>query len=204
MKSFNFPFLRDFPKQRIAIGRLLLAYAELEVELCNCIAAAYDLNIAVKALYRMRGESQRIQIADGLARELYTTAKLETPFSETIGDLGYAVQIRNQYSHCCWARDGKYLAFVNYEDAAKTNSRADRAVTIFYRVDLALLKKQETFFAYVQDCLFYLQSEYQNRTGDPPNSVWPKPAKVQRPPLHKQKLEPKNRIGAKGKSRARQ
>src|SRR5579863_8524181 len=127
MKSFNFPFLRNFSKQRIALGRLLLAYAELEVDLCNVVAEAYDLNIAIKALYRMRGESQRIQIADGLARQLYAEAKLETPFCEVIGDMQYAVTIRNQYAHCTWAvwPTSKNLAFVNYEDAAKSNSSAD-------------------------------------------------------------------------------
>jgi len=60
----------------------------------------------ISGAYRMRGESQRINIADGLGQELYTQAKLGTEFSEAIGNMTYAVSIRNQYAHATWDRAG--------------------------------------------------------------------------------------------------
>jgi len=190
MKAFNFPVLRSFPKQRVVLGRILLAYAELEMDLCGVVSYAHDLNIAIKALYRMRGEGQRIQIADGLARQVYAAAKLETVFSEMIADMTYATGIRNQYAHCVWNRTGKKLSFLDMEAIAYENGPADKAKTVKRRIDLKLLRQQETFFAYVQDCLLYLQSAIQAHQGIKVDKPWPKPAKVPRPPKYRPEPKP--------------
>ena len=59
-----FPVHRTFPKEMAIIGRLLLDYGELELDLMNCVQVArdYDLNGTLKAMFRVRGETNRVLI----------------------------------------------------------------------------------------------------------------------------------------------
>jgi hypothetical protein len=186
MTEFTFPYLDDHPQEQQIIGRILMAYGELEIDLCQCVAAALDIDLAVKAMFRVRGESQRIQIADGLARRYFVAKKLGTEFSEVIGDMAYAVSIRNYYAHCTWysRKEIGGLAFINFEDAAHQNAHIDSINSKFYRVDLALLKQQESFFSYVQNCLLYLKETYPQGRKRSTRDV-AKPKKVARPPKYK-------------------
>jgi hypothetical protein len=54
-----FPVHSKFPKEMAVIGRILLDYGELELDLMNCVQVArtYDLNGTLKAMFR-RGECQ--------------------------------------------------------------------------------------------------------------------------------------------------
>src|ERR1700716_2111028 len=74
-----FPVHSKFPKEMAVIGRILLDYGELELDLMNCIQVArkYDMNSTLKAMFRIRGEMSRIQIADALGRVPYATVGLE-------------------------------------------------------------------------------------------------------------------------------
>ncbi len=74
-----FPIHNTFPKEMAVIGRLLLDYSELELDLMNCVQVArkYDMNSTLKAMFRIRGEMSRIQIADALGRVPYATVGLE-------------------------------------------------------------------------------------------------------------------------------
>jgi hypothetical protein len=47
-----------FPKEMAVIGRILVDYGELEVDLMNCVqvARSFDLNGTLKAMFRVRGE----------------------------------------------------------------------------------------------------------------------------------------------------
>lgn len=79
-----------------------------------------NLDMAVKALFRARGESQRIKIADALGRQAYRKLKLETLFEGTISGMHYCLKIRNQYAHCNWHDDNTgCLSFLNMEQIAK-------------------------------------------------------------------------------------
>jgi hypothetical protein len=182
MATFYFAQLDKFPKQLNLIGRLLLAYGELEVSLCHVIAGCYDTNIAIKSLFRPRGETQRIQIADGLARALFAAVKLDTVFSETIADMQYALSIRNLYAHCYWHSEKGSLVYSNFEQAAQANSNAAAFEMNLYHVPLSLLKDQEAFFTYVREALTYLRDEYDQRMGKLVDDASPKPKRVQRPP----------------------
>jgi len=177
IRKFNFPFLAAHPNYIRILGRILLAYGELEVDLMNAVATAQDMNIAIKVMYRMRGESQRIQVADGLAREVFKGHGLETVFSEAIGDMAYATSIRNQYAHCSWDKTGKKISFVDIEAVAQSNGLADKTPIVRRTVTLQLLKQQESFFAYVQSCLCYLKDELRRRKGEVVETPWPKPGR---------------------------
>jgi hypothetical protein len=51
------------------IGRLLAGYGELEFAICGCLAATMDdLNDAARIFYRVRGEEQRLHVADAMMR----------------------------------------------------------------------------------------------------------------------------------------
>ncbi|WP_275190816.1 hypothetical protein [Bradyrhizobium sp. CSA112] len=65
-----FPIHSTFPNEMAVIGRLLLDYGELELDLMNCVQVArkYDMNSTLKAMFRIWGEMSRIQIADALGR----------------------------------------------------------------------------------------------------------------------------------------
>lgn len=52
-----FPIHRTFPKEMAVIGRILLDYGELEVDLMNCVQVArgFDLNGTLKPMFRSVG-----------------------------------------------------------------------------------------------------------------------------------------------------
>ena len=63
-----FPIHSRFPKEMAVIGRLLVDYGDLELDLMNAVQVMrkYDLNSTLKTMFRVRGETNRIDIADGL------------------------------------------------------------------------------------------------------------------------------------------
>jgi hypothetical protein len=76
------------------IGRLLVDYGELELDLMNCIqvARSFDLNATLKAMFRVRGETNRIDIADGLSRAAYVAVNLTAEFDAMIAALKHCLR----------------------------------------------------------------------------------------------------------------
>ena len=180
-------FGRPFTAQGSIIGRLLAGYGELELELCFCATAARnDFNMVFKAMFRPRGESQRIQIADAIAREPFHEKKLGTLFDETIGAVAFCLKIRNQYAHCYWTTDfGKQLGFVVMEETARDNKRVDNVLALKTRhLDAKTLKAQEAYFVHTRDCLRYLAGEFNLRAGRSASRRYAIPKKVMRPNLY--------------------
>ncbi len=71
------PAFRKFTLEAAIIGRLLAGYAELEIDLLHCVALAReDFDAVLKAMFRARGETRRIDVADALGRQLYHAAGL--------------------------------------------------------------------------------------------------------------------------------
>ena len=98
------PIFDRFPKEGALIGRILSAYGELEFGLCYCLAIILnDPDMAVKVLFRTRGETQRIQVADAMGRRAFHTLKLGTQFEEAVSGADYCRKIRNQYAHGLWS-----------------------------------------------------------------------------------------------------
>ena len=71
-------------------------------------------------MFRVRGETARINVGDALGRQAYDKLGLRTDFELAVSAMRYCLKIRNQYAHCNWYDDrtGR-LAFVNVEDIAK-------------------------------------------------------------------------------------
>lgn len=182
-------FLR-FPNEAAIIGRLLAGYGELEFSLCFLVQFALsDQDKAFKALFRARGETQRIDIADALARQHYRSAGLGTPYEEGVGAMRYCLRIRNQYAHCHWADHHELgLRFIDLEEltARDEHNLVDLTKLTFYQLDVPTLARQEAFFRYTEDLLTHVNFEFRIRAGLVKANPHRSPQKIERPPLHKQ------------------
>ena len=148
-----------YPNEAKSIGLILAGYTECEIALLNCVHVLEDnpvfYDTVLKAMYRTRGETARIKIADALARQKYIELGLETEFTTVINDIHFIKEIRNQYAHCIWYYDNtKELAFTNLEKVAKMdNLVTDLRDTTVRHVTTDLLEEQVQYFDYVVGCL---------------------------------------------------
>lgn len=134
------------PNEATIIGRLLAGYSELEFSLLVCLVAALnsDTPTAFKIMFRLRGESSRIDIADAIMHSRYKDAGLSSEYAEAIGAIRFCKDVRNQYAHAHWQGDMLGgLHFFDLENAAKQNTGG--SIKSKY-VDVPLLTAQETYF----------------------------------------------------------
>jgi hypothetical protein len=181
------PVFREFPNEAAIIGRLLAGYAELEIDLLHCVShATGNFDAALKAMFRNRGETARINVADALGRQVYQQKGLGQDFEIAVSAMRYCLKIRNQYAHCNWYNDlSGRLAFVNVEEIADRN----QFITGFdnltrYYVNVPTLQAQEQYFDYTDALLNYANSEGRLRAGQLRNRSLEKPAQMRQPPLH--------------------
>lgn len=160
----------SFPKEMRIVGRLLVDYSELELDLMNCVQVArqYDLNSTLKAMFRVRGELNRIQIADALARVAYAKIELENEFSTMIEAMDHCRKIRNKYAHAYWHDPdmGKALCYVSLEELADNKEPVNDLTNLtFFYIDEPLLLRQEAYFEYVRDLIRFVNTEgrYRNK-----------------------------------------
>ena len=179
----------QFPDEATLIGRMLAGYTDLELDLMNCVKSAReDLDTVLKAMYRARGETQRVEIADAFGRQAYRTVGLGTQFEMAIGAVRHCMKIRNQYSHCVWWNDNTgQLAFANLEEIAKLNDVVQdlRGMSV-HHVSVQSLRSQFEYFEYASNLLIWVLHEANKKAGRPaiPNLAQP-PARVP-PPLNLQ------------------
>src|ERR1700731_2664538 len=117
-----------FPIEMAMVGRLLTRYADLEITLLNTVQRARraDLDATLKTMFRARSITQRIDIADGLGRQVYRDLHLGTQFEMAVGNMRFCCRIRSQYSHCIWHDNlSGILGFVNLDELAESNNRID-------------------------------------------------------------------------------
>jgi len=186
-----------FPAEAAIIGRLLAGYGELEFALALCVDRAtrkFDPNavpykadarhLGIKALYRLRSESSRLEVADALMRADYVEMGLEDDYAEALGGIRLCLKIRNQYAHCHWAdfryRDGYGLFFTALEDAAET-SGSFPFLWNWRGVSLDLLTDQEAYFSYALQMLKFIWGEFRVRKGMARAHDQPRPSKIPQP-----------------------
>ena len=180
------PAFVQFPTEGNIIGRLMASYGELELELWLCVnAIRNDFDTVFKVMFRPRGETQRIGVADAIGRQYYRTLKLGTHFEEAVGGIRYCLKIRNQFAHCQWHDDntGK-LGFVELENLARQNKPVSNLQSApIKQLDCALLQEQEAYFVYVARLLRYLNFESRKRAGKLSTQPLSIPKKGKRPNL---------------------
>jgi hypothetical protein len=182
------PSFDRFPREGNRIGRLLAGYGELELEMCDCVAAATgDLNGAIKKLFGTRGERKRIDIADELMRPCYDSAGLRSKYDGTIENMHWCRAVRNQYAHCNWYdTPGEGLCFIDLEHTA-TLSEIKKLTEHRRPIDVPLLERQENYFHYVRTCYWHLAEALRIAHGEivrRPGQAFPWPAPLVRPPKH--------------------
>lgn len=156
-----------FKREGEIIGRMVIEYGELEWDLCLLVGhIIQDFDVALKAMYRSRGETQRIDVADALARNRLTVGRVKTIYEETIAHMRCCLKIRNQYAHTNWVDTvSEGLCFVNIEEVAKANDVIELADMPQYQLDLAIIEDQQRFFVQVMQNMRYLNMEIQYLNG---------------------------------------
>jgi len=185
-RSILAPFLK-FKDESALISRLLAGYTSLEVGLLHCVQVVRDdFDAVLKAIFRVRGETNRIDIADALGRHFYDDLGLVTEFGMAIGAVRHCMKIRNQYAHGVWYDDNSgQLAFVNIEEIAKTNTwLADLESLTILHVNTALLFEQEQYFVYADDILSWTNYEGRTRAGKMASNPLQKRPPPKQPALH--------------------
>ncbi len=180
------PAFDRYPKEAELIGKILAGYGDLEFALCHCVSQAHnDFDMVLKAMFRARGEAQRIKIADAMGHSQFGTLKMGGRFSQAIDDMHECRKIRNRYAHCNWHDDlTGGLGFVDLEEIAKKRKPADLTNLTIRRLNVAVLSQQVDYFSYVDDCLTYLNFEAQKRQGRIQNLTCPIPKKIPPPPAY--------------------
>ncbi|NQV03673.1 MAG: hypothetical protein HQ542_13575 [Bacteroidia bacterium] len=176
-----------FSNEGLIIGRLLVAYADLELTLLHCVnATREDFDTVYKAMFKERGETRRINMADILGRQNYHKLGLGTQFEMTISSIRFCLKIRNQYAHCVWYDDNSdYLAFTDLEEGTASNSIVNDFKDLTIRhIDHATLSEQEQYFEYTDTYLKWVNIEGRRLAGKPSYPQPPAPQQIKRPPLY--------------------
>jgi|HubBroStandDraft_6_1064221.scaffolds.fasta_scaffold126942_2 hypothetical protein len=173
----------DFPAEREAIGNMLIGYGEIEFAILSCLSEVNgDLETSARILFRVRGETPRIEVADAIMRPVFSGVGLGPKWGNAVGAIRICKNIRNQYAHCHWHQEDKQLKFMDLDADAKST---EGDVEITYRfVDSGLIQKQTAYFSYALDWLYFLAAEYKRRAGRPVDRVPPEPKSIAAPPLY--------------------
>jgi len=172
-----------FPEEKALVGEMLMAYGEIEFALVRLISVAFqdDTSIAVRILFRVKGEGPRLDVADGILRPALGKIGLGGLWGNAIGAAKCCKDIRNQYAHChWWHKEGDPLSFINLDTHAA--SREGDVMIQFEPVDLTLIKKQHQFFEYTTLLLYFLDQEYRRKAGLPSTLDLKAPVSVPQPP----------------------
>jgi hypothetical protein len=180
------PFHR-FTAEAAAVGRLLLGYSNLEIDLMNCIqmACGGNLNAVLKPMYSARGESKRINRAEALGLPHFSQRHLTPHFQHAKAVLRRCLQIRNQYAHwALWDDNSGKLAFADLESLGKLKRPVNdlRKLRTFH-VNAALLAEQEAYYIYFDRYISWLNFEIRMRSGALRRNILPKPKRIKRPRL---------------------
>ena len=151
------PFDR-FTAEAALIGKMLTGYAVLEIDLMHCVnAVRHDENAVLKAIFSVRGEKRRIDVASAAGRELYEGLGLRDDFALAIAAMHHCRKIRNQYAHCVWWDDNTpKLAFRAVEEIAEQEEAVRLAHLVPNHVTVPLLQDQLDYFEYTDDFLHWL------------------------------------------------
>jgi hypothetical protein len=178
------PAFHRHPEEAARIGRIIAAFGEIEFMLGLCLGEALsDRDAGLRGMFRLLSDRGRIDMADALARPAYERIGEAPHFDETITNIKYCRQIRNQYAHCHYGDEwnGVGLYLTNLTDAADGHHSFDY---LWRHVDVPLLDLQEAYFLNTIQRLLYLEWEYQFKIGKLSGHGLPWPTALAPPPKH--------------------
>ena len=179
MTKLLFEFDR-FPAEREAIGKMLIAYGEIEFALLTCMGAVLSdqtLDTCTRILFRVHGEGARIEVADAIIRPAFSKVGLSGKWSNAYGAAKKCKNIRNQYAHCHWLPLGSIMTFMDLDqDSRQPDGEIKLSLKTFNTV---LIAAQQRYFEYCLDLLWFLEPEYRKQAGlplgDDMHTVEPRP-----------------------------
>jgi hypothetical protein len=176
------PAFTDQPKEGEAVGRMVLAFGEIEY-LLSFMAAwnSHSTDEMLRVLYRIGATSSRLAAADAIVRAVCIERNLIEEYDVAYSAIIWCLRTRNRYAHCNWGGGFSGLFFVDLQDVAKAETGFEHK---WRHVDLPLLEKQERHFLYVLEWLEYLSEEILVRAGSKESHIFPKPPMRQPPPAH--------------------
>ena len=180
------PAFDRHPDEAKLIGLILASFGEIELMVCKVAGTALGSEeTVVRAFYRLRMTSARLEMANVLAGPVFTLHGLEQEYETLAAGMNRALKIRNQYAHCNWADhqpdESAGLFFADVQEAAKATTGL---VYAFKHVDSVLLTKQYHLLVLLIEWMFYLDNELSARMGRIGPHNWPKPPEFDLPPLH--------------------
>lgn len=139
--------------------------------LCRVAACVSgDLDVVTKAMYRPRGETARLQIAEAFVGDRINEETLAQVFEDTYRAVGDCLKIRNSYAHAHWLSDSEgQFGFYDLEKIAKSEKPLDLTKMKKTFITEATISKQEIFFVEVLNNLihlFYRLSGQSNKDTD--------------------------------------
>jgi hypothetical protein len=164
---------------------MILAYGELEIGVMDLVAATMggDTKTAVRALYRLRSESNRLEVADALVTPKLAEHKLDGAWNEAYAAMKDCKTIRNNYAHGQWVNDKGQLRFGDLDKAALT--KGPKCEIKLRPITMGVLKEQMAYFEYAEHQIMWIGDQYRLATDQQRRVVKkvPKPKKVP-PPRH--------------------
>lgn len=182
-----FRAFQKFPEEAKLIGCILGGYTDLEIDLMYCVnAARNDFDTLLKSMYRVRGESKRVDVADAFGRQAYIALGFGAQFEKAIGAMRYCIKIRNQYAHCVWWDDNTgQLAFAAIEDIAELNEPVENFKEMQTRhTSVELLTAQFAYFEYTSNFFYGLLHEGNQKPGLNGKPLYTIPEEKLRPGLY--------------------
>jgi hypothetical protein len=177
--------LDKHPRERDLIGKLILAYGELEFMLLDMLRAVLgdDLMTATRTLYRLRSEANRLSVADAIIRPKMGEQGLLQEYLDAHCTTFACKNIRNRYAHGQYISDKGHLWVGDLDEAAK--STGAQAQVKFKSLPLTHLQREFDYFAYAEHALIYATNQFRLKTGQslPENAVIPRPQKRHAPKL---------------------
>jgi hypothetical protein len=184
IRTINSP-LTTYAKEAAVIGRLLAGYGELEYRLVECGTHVLgSMELAFDTLFCIRGEMNRLKIANSLLRIRFRNSNLLSEYDEYLKGMDHCRMIRNQYAHCHYATGPRQLCIFSMEEAVKRVGF--HTVSTLYKINLGTLKRQESYFLYVEQGLRYLVYKYclNSNIKVEPWQITRKPRKPKKPPIN--------------------
>lgn len=166
------------------IGKLVLAYGDLEFAVMDLVRATMGGNTekAVKSLYRLRSESNRLELADALIAGDLKQKSFGGYWNEAYAALKVCKTIRNQFAHSQFVSNG-VLRFGDLDEAAA--SKGDSFKIRLRPIHLDTLQSHLAYFEYAHHILMWLADQVRLESGQARliAEKVPKPKKVTRPNL---------------------
>jgi len=153
--------LDKHPEERDLIGKIILAYGVLEVALLESVRAALndDIYTATRVIYRLKSESNRLEVADALVRPKMTEKKLKLAWEEAYRAMKVCKGIRNTYAHSQWLSDKGTLRFGDLDKAAK--SPEGKCEINMRPITKPVLEQQYAYFTQTDHLLLWALDQYQ-------------------------------------------